>query len=179
MKALTFSLSAVALLALTACSTAPSVSVNSLEPGKPYVLTTDAAARAVVVLPRADGKGMAACAEPSPDVALSTVANMLAQVSLKNPQIDAKTQIEFQTAVIQLTQRSQTILFLRESLWRTCEAGLNQNLTPEQTMKLYEMAMQAALKLADAELTKNKADLAKALQDPAVRGLWNQMIEKK
>ena len=44
-------------------------------------------------------------------------------------------------------------------------------------MKLHEMAMQAALKLAESELTRNKADLAKNLRDPQVRQLFEQMTE--
>ena len=60
---------------------------------------------------------------------------------------------------------------------RICEAGLNQNLTGEQVMKQQELAIQAALKLAEAELAKNQSELAKSLRDPAVRGLWKQLVE--
>lgn len=38
--------------------------------------------------------------------------------------------------------------------------------------------MQTSLKLAEAELAKNKADLAKALKDPAVRKLWKQLVDE-
>ena len=181
-KSSLFILSIAALavaLALGGCSTAPSVRVDSLQSGQPSVITTDAAARAIVILPKPDGKGMAVCAEPSPDVAFATVAKMIAEIKVQNPNIDAKTQIEFQTAVVELSKRTSTIMFLRESLYRTCEAGINQNLSSDQVMKLYEMAMQAALKLADAELVKNKADLAKNLRNPQVRGLFNQMTDGK
>lgn len=180
-KSSLFILSIAALavaLALGGCSTAPSVRIDSLQLGQPSVITTDAAARAIVILPKPGG-GMAVCAEPSPDIAFATVAKMIADVKLQNPNIDAKTQIEFQTAVVELSKRTSTIMFLRESLYRTCEAGINQNLSSDQVMKLYEMAMQAALKLADAELVKNKAELAKSLRDPQVRGLFNQMTDGK
>jgi hypothetical protein len=56
---------------------------------------------------------------------------------------------------------------------------LNQNLTGEQVLKQQEAALQAALKLAEAELAKNQADLAKTLRDPAVRGLWKQLVAPK
>jgi hypothetical protein len=54
---------------------------------------------------------------------------------------------------------------------------MNQNLSSEQIFVLYQQVMQTSLKLAEAELTKNKADLAKALKDPAVRELWKQLVE--
>ena len=55
---------------------------------------------------------------------------------------------------------------------------MNQNLSSEQIFVLYQQVMQTSLKLAEAELAKNKADLAKALKDPAVRHLWEQLVDK-
>ena len=107
------------------------------------------------------------------------VAKLIAEVNLQNPNIDAKTQIEFQTAVIELTRRTAATQLLRDSFYRICEAGLNQNLTGEQVMKQQELAIQAALKLAEAELAKNQSELAKSLRDPAVRGLWKQLVAPK
>lgn len=169
----------IAALSLGGCAVAPSVGVHPLEVGRPTVVTTDASARAVIVLPKPDGKGMYSCSEPAPDVAMAAVAKMIADVKTQNPAIDVKTQLEFQTAVVQLAQRSQTLQLLREGMFRACEAGINQNLSAEQVMKLHEVAMQAALKLAESELAKNKADLAKSLRDPQVRELFTQMTEPK
>jgi hypothetical protein len=129
------------------------------------------------MIPKADGS-MAVCSEPSPDVAMSAVASMLAQVKLDNPNVDVQTKLDFQTAVIDLAKRSQFVSFQRESLFRLCEQGMNQNLSSEQIFVLYQQVMQTSLKLAEAELAKNKADLAKALKDPAVRQLWNQLVDK-
>ena len=166
-------------LTLGGCSVAPSVAVHPLEVGRPSVVSTDASARGIILLPKPGGQGMYVCAEPSPDVAMAAVAKMIAEVKTQNPAIDVKTQLEFQTAVVQLAQRSQTLQLLREGMYRACEAGINQNLSAEQVMKLHEMAMQAALKLAESELAKNKADLAKSLRDPRVRELFQQMTEPK
>ena len=58
------------------------------------------------------------------------------------------------------------------------EQGMNQNLSSEQIFVLYQQVLQTSLKLAEAELAKNKADLAKALKDPAVRQLWSQLVDK-
>jgi hypothetical protein len=129
------------------------------------------------MIPKADGS-MAVCSEPSPDVAMSAVASMLAQVKLDNPNVDVQTKLDFQTAVIDLAKRSQFVSFQRQSLFRLCEQGMNQNLSSEQIFVLYQQVMQTSLKLAEAELAKNKADLAEALKDPAVRQLWNQLVDK-
>ncbi len=164
------------VLALAGCATAPSVSVHQLQPNQPYWMTTDASARGITMIPRPDGKGMEVCAEPSPDAMLQTVAQLTAQVQLQNPQVDAQTQVQFSTAVIELTQRTQTIVFLREVLYRVCEQSLNQNLTSDQVMQLEEMAMQTALKMAEADLAKTQNSTAKALQDPKVQKMWDQLV---
>jgi hypothetical protein len=176
MKKIAVAASFLAALSLAGCATAPLISVNQLDPAKPYWISTDASARGVVVLPRSDGKGWQTCSEPSPDAMLQTVAQLTAAVKLANPQVDAQTQVQFQTAVIELTQRTQTIVFLREVLFRTCEQSLNQNLTPDQIMQLYTMAMQTALKMAEADLAKNQSTTARALQDPKVRRMWDQLV---
>ena len=177
MKSLLIISGAFAALTLGGCSVDPSVGVHTLEAGKPTVVTTDASARAIVELPKPDGTGSYFCSEPAPDVAMTAVAKMIAQVQSQNPAIDVKTQLEFQTAVVQLAQRSQTLQLLREGMFRACEAGINQNLTAEQVMKLHEMAMQAALKLAESELAKNKSELAKSLKDPKIREMFRQLTE--
>ncbi|MBS1994644.1 MAG: hypothetical protein JSS83_29230, partial [Cyanobacteria bacterium SZAS LIN-3] len=150
--------------------------VNQLQPNQPYWISTDASARGISILPRADGKGVQMCAEPSPDAMLQTVAQLTAQVKLANPQVDAQTQIQFQTAVIELTKRTTTVVFLREVLYRVCEQNLNQNLNSEQTMQLYQLAMQTALKMAESDLAHDQSKIADALRDPKVRQMWNQLV---
>lgn len=176
MKLLTLCVLAVSTLTLGGCASmrAP-VKLHPIEdPSKPHWVEVDASRRGVLIVPRPDGKGFLTCSEPSPDIALSVVATLIAEVKLTNPNIDAKTQLEFSQAVIDLSKRSQTLLFLRESMLRLCEQSLNQNLSSDQVMTLYQEAMKTALKMAEAELTKQQADLAKQLQNPAVRDLWNQ-----
>jgi hypothetical protein len=171
---------AIVALAITlgGCAVTPSVRVHPLTANQPTIVDLDASARAIIMVPRADGKGMSVCSEPSPDVAMSAVASMLAQVKLDNPNVDVQTKLDFQTAVIDLARRSQFINFQRESLFRLCEQGMNQNLSSEQIFVLYQQVLQTSLKLAEAELAKNKADLAKSLKDPAVRQLWNQLVDQ-
>jgi hypothetical protein len=75
-----------------------------------------------------------------------------------------------------LSKTQTSIRFLRESLYRICEQSINQNLTAEQVTKLYELAITTALKLAEADVAKNQADLARELSDPKVREVWQQVF---
>ncbi len=102
---------------LSGCAVAPSVRVHPLTAGQPTIVDLDASARAIIMIPQANGK-MAVCSEPSPDVAMSAVASMLAQVKLDNPNVDVQTKLDFLTAVIDLARRSQFISFQREALFR-------------------------------------------------------------
>ncbi len=61
-------------------------------------------------------------------------------------------------------------------MFRICEQSINQNLSPEQVTKLYELAITTALKLAEADLAKNQTELARELSDPKVREVWNQVF---
>lgn len=169
---------ALAAVSLAGCAVNPAVSTHPIVANQPTILTTDASARGIILLPRPDGRGMAVCAEPSPDAMLQTVAQMIASVKLQNPQVDAQTQINFQTQVIELSKRSTVILFLRESLYRICEQQINQNLSSDQVMQLYTMAMQTALKLAEADATNSQTKLAEQLKDPGVRALFKQLTEQ-
>jgi len=152
-KAFMLAIAFAGLIALGGCAVTPSVSVHSLSSATPQIITTDSSALAIIMVRKADG-GTGFCAEPSPDTAMTAVAKLIAEVNLQNPNIDAKTQIEFQTAVIEL-------------------------LSGEQVMKQQELAIQAALKMAEAELANNQSELAKSLRDPAVRGLWKQLVAPK
>lgn len=180
MKLLTLAFTAGLAVLMSGCAALrPPVQVHPIETAdKPTFVDLDATRRGYIILPRPDGKGFYVLAEPSPEAALATVNKILAEVSVKNGSvpIDAKTQIEFNTAVIQLASKSQTVLFLRESLYRLNEQSVNQTLPPEEIAKLYETAMLTALKMAETELAKQQTDLAKLLADPGVRDVWNQVF---
>ncbi len=163
-------------LALAGCATAPSVSVHQLQPGQPYWMTTDASARGITLLPRPDGKGMFECSEPSPDAMLQTVAQLTAQVQLQNPQVDAQTQVQFSTAVIELTQRTQDDCVLTRSLFRTCEQAANQNLNSDQIMQLYTMAMQTALKMARIRPCQDPGCYRSGVERSKVQRMFDQLV---
>ncbi len=167
----------IAALLLSGCASfQPSTSVHSVASNQPTYIDMDASRRGVLIIPRPNNKGYFVCSEPSPDVAVETVSKILLQVKADNPNIDAKTEMEFRSAVVELTQRTQTILFLRESMFRICEQSINQNLSPEQVTELYTISITTALKLAEADLAKNQTDLAKELSDPKVREIWKEVF---
>lgn len=177
MKRAYLALASAALLLTGCASFQPATSVHTLATNQPTFIDMDASRRGVVIIPRVDGKGYYSCSEPSPDVAVETVTRILAEIKLSNgSNIDAKTEMEFKTAIVNLSQRTQTLLFLRESLFRICEQSANQNLSSEQVTKLYELAITTALKLAEADLAKNQKELAQELADPKVRELWQQVF---
>lgn len=169
--------STAALLITSGCASfQPSTSVHTAANNQPTFIDMDASRRGVVIIPRPNNQGYYVCSEPSPDIAVETVSKILLQVKMDNPNIDAKTEMEFRTAVVELTKRTQTILFLRESMFRICEQSINQNLSPEQVTRLYEMAITTALKLAEADLAKNQTELARELSDPKVRDVWQRVF---
>ncbi len=187
MKLLTFAFVLGVAVAASGCaSLRPPVKVHPIpDKDKPTFVELDATRRGVIIIPRPDSHGYYILAEQAPDAALATVNKILLEASVKNPStpVDAKAQLEFNTAIVQLASKSQTILFLRESLFRLSEQSVNQTMTPEQVAKLYETALLTALKLAEVELAKEKANqakeeanLARLLSDPAVQGIWKQVF---
>jgi len=95
--------------------------------------------------------------------------------------------MDVEEKVIQLAKRTQTIMFLRESLYRLCELSLNYQLDETQVRELYEKVIATAGKMADAELvnaqqSKIEAETRKlevmqktpALIDEYVKGLKNK-----
>ncbi|MGH9554123.1 MAG: hypothetical protein ACRD3W_32395, partial [Terriglobales bacterium] len=168
----------ISLLSLTGCANLTSPARDhALTPGVPYWMDYDASRRGTLVIPRPDGTGVTVCAEPSPDIALNLVTSILADVQLNNPNVDPKVQLEFQQSVVELTQRSETISFLRESLYRMCEQSMNGNLSSADVKELYEIALKTSLALAQADATKQQSKLAETLKDPAVRALWDKFMQ--
>ncbi len=123
---------------------------HQLEEGKVYWFDYDASRRGSILIPNHEKRNIAICAEPSPDVALEILNKFKADVAVK--EVKAGAEAEVQEKVIQLAKRSQTLMFLRESLYRLCELSLNYQLRDEEVQKLYEEVIDAAAKMAEAEL---------------------------
>jgi hypothetical protein len=108
------------------------------------------------------GKRIRICAEPSPDVAIARTQDILAKTSFPNV-ADGEAQAKFTEAVSQLGQRTETVMFLRESLFRLCELSNNADLEAKDTIRLYKEVIKAAQALAAAELKRAEVDEIKGL----------------
>lgn len=162
---------AMALL-LSGCAnfTSPARS-SALTSNTAYWLDYDATRRGALVLPH--GVNMKTCAEPAPDVALSLVSKLEAS-SKPGADADGKERIakaEFNSTVVDLAKRTQTVAFLRESLFRLCEQSLNNTFTKEQVIDAYKVVIAVAQKIAEADA---KDAEAKASLNAAVL----RMVEK-
>lgn len=170
------------MLLFTGCATLTGPArVHPLKPNAPYLADYDASRRGAILLQRPDGKGMMYCAEPSPDVAYNSVLSLVASIQLQNPSVDASTQLSFQQSVVQLAQRTETIQFLREALYRLCEQGLNGTMSQAAVEQEYDNALKTALALAEADLAKTPGGTAIAAQlaDPKVKPLFDQLTKQQ
>jgi hypothetical protein len=118
------------------------------------------------------------CAEPSPDVAYNSVLSLVASIQTQNPSVDATTQLQFQQSVVELAQRTETIQFLREALYRLCEQSLNGTMSQAAVEQEYDNALKTALALAEADLSKTQPALAAQLTDPKLKDLWSKLLSQ-
>jgi len=132
---------------------------NVLQRGTPYWVDYDSTRRGTILIPK-EGSEVAICAEPSPDVALAIVDRFKGSVG--TGKVDVAAEADVEENVIQLAKRTQTIMFLRESLYRLCEMSLNNSLKADQVVILYDKVIETASKVAEAELVNAKAAQEKA-----------------
>lgn len=170
----------VIVLNLSACASFTSPArQHMLEDGKTYWFDYDASRRGAVLIPKHEKKNIAICAEPSPDVALQIIDKFKADVGVKEVKVGAE--VDIQQQVIQLAKRTQTVMFLRESLYRLCELSLNFLLPPEEVKKLYGEVINAAADMAKAELENAQQSRIEAetrkLKAKKQLETWNQKID--
>lgn len=176
LKILTTFVALFALVILSGCASLTNPSrLHQLDPGNSYALDLDASRRGVYVISR--DHPVSICAEPAPDVAIEFVTKLLAEVKIPSSDLDAKTQAELSSRVIELAGRTQTVLFLRESLYRLCEQSLNGNLNSEQINELYQIALSTALKLAEKDLLEERKEIIESLDDPELRRIFRGILD--
>lgn len=174
LAALAMGLLSLSLLGGCASMTNPS-RLHELRPDSSYAIDMDATRRAAYVIRKDQPIGI--CAEPAPDVSVEFVSKIMAEVQSQKGGIDAKAQAELQSKAIELAGRTQTVLFLRESLYRLCEQGLNGNLDSEHVKELYSIALQTALKLAEKDLLQEKKEIIQGLDDPELRRIFEGIVK--
>jgi hypothetical protein len=154
------------------CSTMGSQTPSyvTLEPGKAYWFRYGAEDRGallypVKVDPEKQVQKVAMCAEPAPDVGLQKQIQSLSNISAKLPMAGEPTgQLQYassvQTELLQLAGRTQTILFLREAMYRLCEQELNGDLPASTAHRLYETVVATSITLAQTQLLEALAKVA-------------------
>ncbi|MCX7092325.1 MAG: hypothetical protein NTY50_02570 [Methylobacter sp.] len=151
----------------TGCTTLTSPARNESlsETNKVYWFDYAAERRGGFLLPKPTSTSPTAfsiCAEPVPDVALEHTSEIAGSAKLPET-VDAELKAKFANEVIQLAGRTQTILFLREAMYRLCEQGVNGNLAPGEVKELYNKVIDAAVlfsKASAAQEVKNALDSA-------------------
>src|SRR6185295_1951633 len=98
------------------------------------------------------GPKMKMCAEPPPDVALTRTIDLIANVAYQGATGDQQAKLAEQLA--QLGGRTQTVLMLRDSLFRLCELSINSGLGIDDLKTLYTEVVRAAVEVATTEATK-------------------------
>lgn len=149
---------------ITACSTFTSPArKHMLQKDEPYWMDYAADRRGAIIYPKnTQTAGVTFCAEPSPDVALDIVSKFNLEGKAAEANLEGKAGAEVSEKVIQLAKRTQTIMFLRESLYRLCELSANQGIPGDKVVEQYEKVVNSAIKMAEAELVDAQTNQKKA-----------------
>jgi hypothetical protein len=157
---ISLSYAATLMLALTGCANLTSPArEHEIDTTKAYWLDYDASRRGTLVFP-ADNN-IKTCAEPAPDVALTLVSKL--EASLK-PEAggEATAKGEFNAIVVELTKRTQMVMFLREAMYRLCEQSLNHSFDAKDIIGTYTKILEAAIKMAETDRAEATAKATEA-----------------
>lgn len=167
--------------ASTGCTTLTSPARNESlsEANKVYWFDYAAERRGGFLLPKLPGSksetGFAFCAEPVPDVALAHTSEITGSAKLPET-VDAELKAKFANEVVQLAGRTQTILFLREAMYRLCEQGINGNLAPGEVKELYNKVIDAAVLFSKASAAQEVKNALDSASDPKTQKAIQQFL---
>jgi hypothetical protein len=122
-------------------------------------LDYDATRRGTLVMKTSTGTRV--LAEPSPDVALGVVSEFVGKASYQG--ISGEASAKVTESIAELGKRTETIMFLRESLFRLNELQTVTALEKAEVLEMYRLVLQTALELAKIDQLKEAQ-----LVDPAV-----------
>lgn len=156
-------------MVISACSAFyPPVNRGALEDGKSHWFVYDSNYRGAIVI---SGGGRKFCAEPSPDTAVTGNIDVKIDVD-KASVVDASVGLSAASALTRLSERSQAILVLRESMYRLCEQSINGNMSDndyldafKETLNAVKLIFKTELKIAEGEENRSKAELAEAMKN--------------
>jgi phosphopantothenate synthetase len=135
-----------------------------------YVLDTNSNRRASYVHKGAkDGKWYL-IAEPPPDTALTSTVNAAVSLALKTPAgVDANgsASLAVTQSIVNLAERTQAVIILRDSLYRLSEAYSNGILEPGEYKAEFDSVIAKVTTLAEAQKATAEAQKATAESDTA------------
>jgi len=103
------------------------------------------------------------CAEPPPDVALSTIEKIAAEAKAKTEsgtEAEGKLSAEASTTALELAGRTQLVLLAREMLYRACELSLNRSdVNEEDVIDMYKAVVELVRTLGAASLVEAQTKL--------------------
>lgn len=139
----------VMLIVLSGCSSFTSPArQHELDGKKSYWIDYDATRRGTIL--SANNSKWHQCAEPTPDAAIAMVAKL--EGSIKTPTgPEGSGKGELDQSIIKLAEKTQMVMFLRESLFRLCELSNNSNISQSEISILYKKVIDASIKLVELE----------------------------
>lgn len=103
------------------------------------------------------------CAEPPPDVALSTIEKIAAEAKATTEsglEGEGKLSAEASTTALELAGRTQLVLLAREMLYRACELSLNRSdVNEEDVIDMYKAVVELVRTLGAASLVEAQTKL--------------------
>ena len=146
----------IILLVTTGCASFTSPArKHELDPAKSYLIDYDVTRRGTIL----SGAGVSwkACAEPAPDAAIGVVAKLEGNLEVAG-QGAVGGKGELNQSIVKLAEKTQMVLFLRESLFRLCELSVNTDISADQAKELYESVLDSALALVEKEREEIKLE---------------------
>ena len=166
MRSLSF-LVLVTLLPAYACSMPQrEVKIFDLTTTHPSLVTYSTELRGAYLVPA--GSALKFCAEPVPDVALSSLEKITASLKGEHPtgiKGDGALATEFSATVAELAGRTQLVLIAREMLFRACEFSVNHPgaEAQAQAQQMYDRVADVLVQLGQAQA--NNAAAARKTAD--------------
>ncbi|WP_342065792.1 hypothetical protein [Achromobacter kerstersii] len=145
----------VVMIGLNGCKAiTPPIKREALTENKNHWFAYDSNYRGAILLDSSTGKF---CAEPSPDTATTGTFNLTINAERASV-IDASAGLSGASTLTRLSERSQAVLVLRESMYRLCEQSLNGNISDAQYLSAFTAILNTIKVMFDAELANAQAD---------------------
>lgn len=149
---------------------------HELNTSKSYWMDYDATRRGTIVY--AKDSSWKSCAEPAPDAAIGIVAKLEGKINVAN-QGEGTAKGALAQSIVRLAEKTQMVLFLRESLFRLCEISLNTNINATQTKELYSTVIKAALELVKNDTASLNLEQQRLASANTAQFIYQYLSEKE